>query len=158
MDFIHLNQIVGRVGAGRFFRKGMEESLQFVFFFSFAYSVSFLDPESSLREDLQSTSKGFGEAYFPGSPGSETGLWSPNIPELLGTSGSEACRPDGNLGGCWWCCCCSTESALFCVCFCSVSVSLSSSPAKFPSGRVSVRRRTGEVSLDLFGAFSGPGL
>lgn len=124
-------------------------------FFSFAYSVSFLDPESSLREDLQSTWKGRGEAYCPGSPGSETGLWSPNIPELLGTSGSEACRPDGNLGGSGWCCCCSTESAL---CFCSVSVSLSSSSAKFPSGRVSVRRRTGEVSLDLFGVFSGSGL
>lgn len=68
--------------------------------FSFAYSVSFLDPESSLREDLQSRHSVQREAYFPGSPGSETGLWSPNIPELLGTSGREACRPEGNLDGC----------------------------------------------------------
>lgn len=54
MDFIHLNQIVGRVGAGRFSEK--EWKKVYSFFFSFAYSVSFLDPESSLREDLQSTS------------------------------------------------------------------------------------------------------
>lgn len=35
--------------------KGMEESLQFE---SFAYSVSFLDPESSVREYLQWSEKG----------------------------------------------------------------------------------------------------
>lgn len=140
-------------GWGRFSQKEWKKVYSL---FSFAYSVSFLDPESSLREDRPSCRGVQREAYFPGSPGSETGLWSPNIPELLGTSGREACRPEGNLGGCWWCR--SRESALFCVCLCSVSVSLSSSPANVPSGRVSVCRRTGEVSLDLFWAFSGPGL
>lgn len=43
---MEIRQLEGR---GTVFPKGMEESLQFVF--PFAYSVSFLDPESSLRED-----------------------------------------------------------------------------------------------------------
>lgn len=158
MDFIHLNQRAGREGPGGF-SKEMEESLQFVFLCIFSL---FLRPWVKLERRPSVNVEACGEAYFPGSPGSETGLWSPNIPELLGTSGREACRPDGNLGGCcccwWWWWCCSREFALFCVCLCSVSVSPSSSPAKFPSGRVSVWRRTGEVSLDLFWAFSAPGL
>lgn len=151
-DFTHVNNIVYKYlcinglytseswkGGAEFSQKEWKKSLQFV---SFAYSVSFLDPESSFERRPA--------VYFPGSPGSETGLWSPNIPELLGTSGREACLPEGNLGGC----CCSRESALLlCVCLCSVCVA-----AKFPSGRVSVWRRTGEVSLELFWAFSGPGL
>lgn len=49
MDFLHLNQ--PRVWAGAF-QKVWKKSLQLV---SFAYSVSFLDPESCVREELQST-------------------------------------------------------------------------------------------------------
>lgn len=139
---------------GDFFRMVMEESLQFVFLCIFSL---FLGPESSLRGPSPPVSVGSvcedEKAYFPGSPGSETGLWSPNIPELLGASGSEACRPEGNLGGCL--CCCSTESA---VSLCSVCSSPSSSPAKLSSGRVSLWTRTGEGSLDVFGACSEPGL
>lgn len=137
-----------------FFPNGNGRSLQFVFLCIFS---PFLGPESSLRDPSPPVSVGSvceeEKAYFPGSPGSETGLWSPNIPELLGASGSEACRPEGNLGGCL--CCCSTESA---VCRCSVCSSPSSSPAKLSLGRVSVWTRTGEGSLDVFGACSEPGL
>lgn len=137
----------------------MEESLQFVFLCIFSL---FLRPWVELERRPSVRGEGWWETYFPGSPGSETGLWSPNIPELLGTSGREACRPDGNRGGgcCCCCCCCwgSTESTLFCACVRSVSLSFSRCPAKFPSGSVSVQRRTAEVSLDLFWAFSGPGL
>lgn len=103
----------------------MEESL-----FAFAYSVSFLDPESSLRRPPTRCGKRAEATYFPGSPGSETGLWSPNIPEVLGTSGTEACRPEGKPEGCCW----SAESW---------------------SGRVSVGTGTEDASLDLFRADSG---
>lgn len=120
-------------------------------FFSFAYSVWCVDPESSLERRAPLA------GYFPGSPGSETGLWSPDGPELSGTSGRDACRLEGNLCASW-CLRCSTESAPLCVSLCSVSTSLSKSPAKLPSERVSVHRGGGGESLGLYGAFSRTGL
>lgn len=52
MDFIHLNQRGGRRELGE--RNGRMSTV----FLTFAYSVSFLNPESSSRENLQSLSKG----------------------------------------------------------------------------------------------------
>lgn len=106
----------------------------------FAYSVSFLDPESSLRGPPCR-----GGPYFPGSPGSEMGLWSPDGPEVLGTSGREAGRPEGSPGGGRGCCCCSAEAGLF-----------SAGASGFCSGGVCVCRRTEDASLGLFRADSGP--
>ena len=58
MDFIHLNQRIGRsVRPGSVSEKEWKKVNSL---FSFAYSVSFLDPESSLIEDLPSVSRGRG--------------------------------------------------------------------------------------------------
>lgn len=138
MVFIH--QIAGRARDVLLERNGRK----FVFLCIFSL---FLRPWVKF-EDLQVCRKRAAEDYFPGSPGSDTGLWSPNMPELQGTSGRETCRPECNLNGC----CCSAESGL---CPRSVGESLSSSPVGFSSGSVSVWCRTAHVSLDWFGAFSG---
>lgn len=98
MDFIHLNQRVGRGGAGRFSEKEWKKVYSL---FSFAYSVSFLDPESSLREDLQSVSKGGavgwgGGPTFLEAPGQKLACgvptflscWGHQVEKLVGLKGA----------------------------------------------------------------------
>lgn len=144
MDFVHLNQ---PRGVGKGFPKGLEEKSTVSFLCIFSL---FLRPWV-VRERRASV-------YSWGSPGSDSGLWSPNIPELLGTSGSEAWRPDGSSAVCE-----STVSLTasfvvsmwLCLCLCSVSEALSNSPEKFPCGRDSAPV-TGEGSLELLWEFSEP--
>lgn len=73
--------------------KGMEEKVYSLF--SFAYSVSFLDPESSFREDLQSELKGGGTPTFLEAPGPKLAC---GVPTFLSCWGRRVGRLVGPMG------------------------------------------------------------
>lgn len=89
MDFIHLNQRVGR--AGQVFPKGMEESLQFVFLC--IYSL-FLRPWVKL-ERRPSVVKGSGRPTFLEAPGQKLAC---GVPTFLSCWGRQVERPVGPTG------------------------------------------------------------
>lgn len=78
MDFIQLIQIVGRVE---------EENLQLVF--PFAYSVSFLDPESSVRAGRPSFLEAPGQIVACGVPVSLS-CWGRRVERLAAPRGTSA--------------------------------------------------------------------
>lgn len=129
MDFIHRNWMVGR--AGRFFSQ--KEWKKVYSLFSFAYSVSFLDPESSLREDLRSTlTAREGRPTFLEAPGQKLAC---GVPTFLSCWGRRVARLVGLTGTSVAVGAVALESPRCCVCV-SAAPCLRCSPAVQQSPRL----------------------